>query len=85
MLDRDIAQLYSVETKVLNQAVKRNLERFPLDFRFQLTQVELFELVTICDRFPHCTHKVPVRRASIAVPARPAVAGARVERYALFF
>ena len=56
MLDRDIAQLYSVETKVLNQAVKRNLERFPLDFRFQLTQVELFELVTICDRFNSMKH-----------------------------
>lgn len=40
MLDRDIAQLYSVETKVLNQAVKRNLERFPPDFRFQLTMKE---------------------------------------------
>jgi hypothetical protein len=36
MLDRDLAELYDVELKVLNQAVKRNLERFPSDFMFQL-------------------------------------------------
>ena len=35
MLDRDIAALYNVETKVLNQAVKRNIKRFPEDFMFQ--------------------------------------------------
>ena len=40
MLDRDLAILYGVETKVLNQAVKRNLERFPHDFMFQLTAQE---------------------------------------------
>lgn len=40
MLDRDLAQLYGVETRVLNQAVKRNIERFPEDFMFQLTQDE---------------------------------------------
>ena len=41
MLDRDLAQLYGVETKVLNQAVRRNLERFPDDFMFELTMVEV--------------------------------------------
>src|SRR6476661_885159 len=40
MLDRDLAELYGVETKVLNQAVKRNSERFPKDFMFQLMQDE---------------------------------------------
>ena len=40
MLDRDLASLYGVETKVLNRAVKRNLRRFPLDFMFQLTAEE---------------------------------------------
>jgi len=40
MLDFDLAMLYEVETKVLNQAVKRNLERFPLDFMFKLTMTE---------------------------------------------
>jgi len=40
MLDKDLAQLYGVGTKVLNQAVKRNIERFSEDFMFQLTQKE---------------------------------------------
>ena len=40
MLDRDLAELYQVETRVLNQAVKRNIERFPEDFMFQLTAEE---------------------------------------------
>lgn len=40
MVDRDLAELYGVETKVINQAVKRNLERFPEEFRFQLTSEE---------------------------------------------
>ena len=40
MLDRDLAVLYQVENRVLNQAVKRNLERFPNDFMFQLTKEE---------------------------------------------
>ncbi len=49
MLYRDLAELYRVSTKVLNQAVKRNIRRFPEDFMFQLTQKEKDELVTICD------------------------------------
>ena len=40
MLDRDLAELYGVETKVFNQSFKRNLERFPDDFSFQLTKNE---------------------------------------------
>jgi len=40
MLDFDLAELYEVETKVLNQAVKRNIERFPPDFMFRLSQIE---------------------------------------------
>ena len=40
MLDRDLAEMYGVQTKVLNQAVKRNIERFPEDFMFQLTNEE---------------------------------------------
>jgi hypothetical protein len=49
MLDRDLARLYGVETKVLNQAVKRNIERFPERFMFQLTDDEKIKVVTICD------------------------------------
>lgn len=40
MIDRDLAELYNVETKVLNQAVKRNIERFPEDFMFKLNKGE---------------------------------------------
>lgn len=56
MLDRDLAVLYGVETKVLNQAVKRNLDRFPEHFRFQLTDGETTELVTNCDRLRTLKH-----------------------------
>lgn len=49
MLDADLAELYGVQTKVLNQAVKRNIERFPSDFTFQLTAIEKTEVVTNCD------------------------------------
>ncbi len=56
MIDRDLAELYGVETKVLNQAVKRNIERFPEEFRFQLTFEDKNELVTNCDRFKTLKH-----------------------------
>jgi len=49
MVDRDLAQLYGVSTKVLNQAVKRNKNRFPADFAFRLTNEEKKEVVTNCD------------------------------------
>jgi hypothetical protein len=44
MLDKDLAELYGVETKVLKQAVKRNLKRFPGDFMFELTKQEFDHL-----------------------------------------
>lgn len=56
MLDRDLAALYGVSTKVLNQAVKRNIDRFPQNFRFQLAKSEFTELVTNCDRFTNLKH-----------------------------
>jgi hypothetical protein len=46
MLDRDLADLYSVETRALKQAVKRNIERFPEDFMFELTDVEIDFMVS---------------------------------------
>lgn len=49
MLDADLAELYGVPTKALNQAVKRNAERFPDDFMFQLTAAEKQQVVTTCD------------------------------------
>ena len=56
MIDRDLAYLYNVETRVLNQAVKRNITRFPESFRFQLSDEEKEELVTNCDRFSTLKH-----------------------------
>ena len=56
MLDRDLANLYGVDTKVLNQAVKRNIERFPVRFRFQLSDLERDKLVTNCDRLQMLKH-----------------------------
>lgn len=56
MLDRDLAELYQVTTKALNQAVKRNLERFPSEFMFQLNKKEKDELVTNCDRLGTLKH-----------------------------
>ncbi len=56
MIDRDLAELYGVSTKKLNQAVKRNIMRFPSDFMFQLTDKEQNELVTICDRLHNLKH-----------------------------
>ena len=44
MLDKDLAELYCIETKVFNQAVKRNMERFPKDFMFQLSDNEFQNL-----------------------------------------
>ncbi len=44
MLDRDLAQLYGAETRVLNQAVRRNIKRFPEDFMFSLTREKILNL-----------------------------------------
>ena len=49
IIDADLAGLYGVQTKVLNQAVKRNADRFPKDFIFRLTEEEKTEVVTRCD------------------------------------
>jgi hypothetical protein len=51
MIDHDLSALYGVPTKALNQAVKRNVNRFPDDFMFQLDKSEKDQLVTNCDRF----------------------------------
>ncbi len=56
MIDRDLAEMYQVEVKRLNEQVKRNIERFPESFRFQLTEGEKNELVANCDRFETLKH-----------------------------
>lgn len=58
MLDADLAEVYAVSTKRLNEQVKRNLSRFPSDFMFQLTQTEKTEVVAKCD------HLQPLRFSS---------------------
>ena len=56
MLDRDLATLYGVETKRINEQVKRNKELFPEDFCFQIDKSEFKELVANCDRFNKLKH-----------------------------
>jgi len=70
----DIASLYGVETKVLNQAVKRNINRFPERFMFQLSKEKKDELVTKCDRFvklKHSSIKHTTATHAISLYARP--------------
>ena len=67
MLDRDLSELYQVQTKRLNEQVKRNIERFPVQFRFQLTQDEKSELVANCDRFEKLKHSTPFARRTECV------------------
>ena len=56
MIDTDLAALYETETKVLKQQVKRNIDRFPKDFMFQLAKEEKTQLVTNCDRLSNLKH-----------------------------
>jgi hypothetical protein len=56
MIDKDLAELFGTTTKAFNQAVNRNIDRFPSDFRFQLNETEKNELVTNCDRFKTLKH-----------------------------
>ena len=60
MLDFDLAEMYEVETRALKQAVKRNIDRFPNDFMFQLTKTEWQEVITICDNLPETIKFSPV-------------------------
>ncbi|MBC8314676.1 MAG: ORF6N domain-containing protein [Bacteroidales bacterium] len=56
MVDADLAHLYEIPTKALKQQVKRNIDRFPEDFMFELTFREKLELVTNCDRLSQLKH-----------------------------
>lgn len=56
IMDADLASLYGVPTRALNQAIKRNQDRFPEDFAFRLRSDEKSELVTNCDRFANLKH-----------------------------
>ena len=63
ILDADLAELYGVETKVLNQAVKRNIDRFPDDFMFRLNKGEKAEVVTSCDHLERLKYSPVLPRA----------------------
>lgn len=56
MLDHDLAELYGVKTKALNQAYRRNKSRFPEGFAFRLTVPEQSGLISVCDRFRTLRH-----------------------------
>lgn len=63
VLDSDLAEVYGVTTKALNQAVKRNSERFPADFAFVLTDREKSEVVTNCDHLARLKFSPALPRA----------------------
>ncbi len=63
MIDADLAKLYGVPTKRLNEAVKRNYQRFPEDLMFQLSAKERDELVANCDRFTNMKHSAALPHA----------------------
>ena len=68
MLDYDLAAIYGVETRTLNQAVKRNMERFPQDFMFKLTEEEWFALVQKISMSSQIVMTYPEKRPKKATP-----------------
>ena len=66
MIDADLAELYGVSTKALNQAVKRNRKRFPAEFMFRLTKVEVQQVVTNRD---HLARLIDAIRQLMRAPA----------------
>ncbi len=69
MIDRDLAELYGVETRVLNQAVKRNIKRFPEDFMFALTRAEIMNLsqIVISSRIKHAPNVFAFTEQGVAM------------------
>lgn len=72
LLDRDVAELYGVQTKVINQAVRNNPDKFPYGYIFELDKYEKNELVKNFDRFKSLKHStdrglspVRIRQASV--------------------
>ncbi len=58
MFDFHLAEMYNVETRTLKQAVRRNPDRFPPDFMFQLSKEEFQEVITVCDNLPQTLNTV---------------------------
>ena len=78
MLDRDLAVMYGVETKVLNKAVKRNIERFPERFMFQLTREE-------CSRFQFGTLNEDTEKQNYSISNINVCQGAKITRVSISF
>jgi 2,3-bisphosphoglycerate-independent phosphoglycerate mutase len=79
MIDRDMADLYQVETKQLNRQVKRNRERFPAEFMFQSTTEEKEQLVTNWHRFKYADGLIPPQQqSSPRLPKSSAACGGRM-------
>ncbi len=60
MFDFDLSEMNNVETRILKQAVRRNINRFPSDFLIKLSVKEWKELITICDKLPETVKYSPV-------------------------
>ncbi len=69
MIDRDLAELYGVETRVLNQAVRRNIERFPEDFMFPLTRQQIINLsqIVISSKIKHAPNVFAFTEQGVAM------------------
>ena len=69
MIDRDLAALYGVETRVLNQAVRRNIRRFPEDFMFSLTRKEIMNLsqIVISSKIKHAPNVFAFTQEGVAM------------------
>jgi hypothetical protein len=69
MIDRDLAELYGVETRVMNQAVKRNIKRFPEDFMFALTRDEIMNLsqIVISSKIKHAPNVFAFTEQGVAM------------------
>lgn len=68
LLDRDLAAIYGVETRTLNQAVKRNIDRFPTDFMFQLTSEEWEAIKNKSNMSSQSVMRLPSRRPKSNLP-----------------
>jgi len=68
MLDRDLACIYGVETRALNQAVKRNADRFPVDFMFMLSKEEWTEIEKVSNMSSQNVMTSPQKRPKSALP-----------------
>jgi hypothetical protein len=90
ILDRDLAALYQVETKVLNQAVKRNIDRFPEDFMFQLTLKEWREIainegvIDLKSQIVTSSSDVPTSQFVILSSILPRISNSNQGIYALY-